>query len=71
MTESCFKKKVSNPPVCGVHNVAIVKRQISIDSNAPELGQINCYICPVSRAVVREVMGFKTRSSILPTSQIH
>lgn len=71
MTESCFKKKISDPPVCGVHNVAIVQRIISIDSNAPELGHITCDMCPVSRSVVREVMGFKRRSSILRTTQLH
>jgi len=25
-----------------------------IDANAPGLGQITCYLCPVSRAVVQE-----------------
>jgi hypothetical protein len=71
MAESCFKKKVSDSPVCGVHNVEIVQRTIWIDSNGPQLGHITCYICPVSRAVVREVTGFERRSPILPTTQLH
>jgi len=41
-----------------VHNVALVQNQISIDSNAPGLGHITCYICPVSHAVVLDVKGF-------------
>jgi hypothetical protein len=71
MEKFCFTKNISNPLICGVHNVAVVQRQILIDSNAPELGRITCYMCPVSRAVVREVKGFKRRSSILRTIQLH
>ena len=71
MKKSCYTKNVFNPLICGVHNVAIVQRQISIDSNAPVLGHITCNMCPVGRAVVREVMGFRTRSSILRTTQTH
>jgi hypothetical protein len=59
MTEHCFEKKDSNPPVCGVHNVALEQSQISIDSNAPALGKITCYKCPVSQAVVHEAKQFR------------
>jgi hypothetical protein len=55
MAESCFTRKGSNPPFCGVHNVALVQHQISIDSDAPGLGRITCYRCPVSQAVVLDV----------------
>jgi hypothetical protein len=55
MARTCFRKKDSNPPVCGVHSAVLVQKQISIDSNAPGLGHITCYICPVSQAVVQEV----------------
>ena len=58
MAEQCFRKKNSDPPVCGLHNVALVQNRISIDSNAPGLGHITCYICPVSHAVVLDVKGF-------------
>jgi hypothetical protein len=71
MKKPCYTKNISNPLICGVHNVAIVQRQILIDSNAPGLGRVTCYMCPVSRAVVREMVGFKTRSSVLPTARIH
>jgi hypothetical protein len=52
MAEQCFNKKGSNPQVCGIHNVALVAGHISIDSNAPVLGHISCYLCPVSREVL-------------------
>jgi hypothetical protein len=52
MAESCFKKKNTNPPACGVHNVALVEDRVSIDSNAPGLGKITCYRCPATGTVV-------------------
>jgi len=52
MAEQCFNKKGSNPPVCGVHNVALETGLIPIDVNAPCLGRISCYVCPVSQIVV-------------------
>jgi hypothetical protein len=55
MTEPCFKKMDSNTPVCGVHLQVLVKYRIAIDVNAPELGSVDCLVCPVSRAVVREL----------------
>jgi catabolite regulation protein CreA len=50
-----MQKKDSNLPVCGTHNVALKQQQISIDSNAPSLGRITCYVCPISRSVVKEL----------------
>jgi hypothetical protein len=55
MAEQCFKKKGSNPPVCGVHNVPLVQNRISIDPLAPGLGHITCFRCPVSHAIVLDV----------------
>jgi hypothetical protein len=55
MAVQCFQKKGSNPPVCGLHEVEFVQRQVSIDPNAPGLGRVICSLCPVSRSVVREV----------------
>jgi hypothetical protein len=52
MMAPCFRKLNSNPPVCGVHNVALVQRNLSIDWNAPRLGQLTAYVCPVSGQVV-------------------
>ena len=55
MMEKCFSKKGSNPPVCEVHKVAVVRKRVAIDPYAPALGSVTCILCPVSRAVVREV----------------
>jgi hypothetical protein len=54
----CFQNKGSNPPLCGIHNAPLVKAQVSIDQNAPQMGQITCYRCPVTRVVVQELRGF-------------
>jgi len=63
MVEQCFSKRDSNPPVCGVHRVVVVQKQVSIDQNAPWLGRISCNMCPVIKAVVREVGRFSARNS--------
>jgi hypothetical protein len=60
----CFAKKDQSPPVCAVHNAALLPQQIAIDANAPGLGRVPCHICPISRAVVREAKGFYARNSI-------
>lgn len=57
MPVACYETKNSNQPVCGKHKVPLIKNQIPIDMYAPGLGRIDCYICPVSRAVAREANG--------------
>jgi hypothetical protein len=56
MDRPCFQAKDSIPPLCGVHNVQLVRETIPIDRNNPPLGQISCYVCPVSRKVVGDSM---------------
>ncbi len=51
MAQSCFKKRGSNPPVCGVHNVRLIEISVPIDSNAPYLGVITCLKCPVGNVI--------------------
>ena len=58
MPVQCFQQKDSDPPICGVHHVHIVQRQIPIDQFAPGLGRVICSLCPVSDSVVQEVRGF-------------
>jgi hypothetical protein len=53
MSGMCFQTKDSSSPVCGVHQVPLVQDRILIDSNAPGLGRVTCYVCPVGKAVVR------------------
>jgi hypothetical protein len=50
----CMLKNESNLPICAVHNVPLKQDRISIDSNAPGLGRITCYVCPISKSVVVE-----------------
>jgi len=64
MTEQCFSSRGSYPPVCEVHKVAVVQRQVSIDQFAPNLGRVTCSLCPVSRAVVREVRSVHAKRTI-------
>jgi hypothetical protein len=54
MSEPCFKKKSTNPPVCGVHDVTLIQHLVSIEQNAPGLGKIVCYRCPVTGVVVSD-----------------
>jgi len=54
MATPCFQAKDAMPPVCGVHNVPLVRDRIPIDPNNPQLGQITCYVFPVSREVVAD-----------------
>jgi len=54
MPAMCFQKKDSDRPICGVHGTVLVLSRISIDSNAPGLGHIDCLVCSVSRAVVED-----------------
>jgi len=55
----CMLKRDSKVPHCAVHNVPLKEEHISIDSNAPQLGSITCYVCPISRSVVHEERGFQ------------
>jgi hypothetical protein len=50
----CVQKKDSDLPICAVHNVPLKQDRISIDPNAPALGRITCYVCPISKSVVVE-----------------
>jgi hypothetical protein len=54
MAEPCFRMKSANRPMCGVHNVKLVQRDLPIDPNAPHLGHITCYFCSVSGQLVTE-----------------
>jgi hypothetical protein len=53
MVEQCFIKKGSKPPVCVVHEVALIRNKVPIDSLAPQLGRVTCLLCPVSGMVLQ------------------
>ena len=50
MAEQCFRKKGSNPPVCGVHNVLLLPTHSS-DPNP----NVKFFVCPVSGQTIRDV----------------
>jgi hypothetical protein len=54
MGPRCFRKKESTPPACGLHDVVLEQRMIAIDENAPYLGRVTCFVCPVSNSVVED-----------------
>jgi len=54
MAEQCFRKKGSNPPVCGVHNVLLVQKQLSHELFAAGYKGFAFFICPVSGAVLND-----------------
>ena len=64
MPVMCFQKMDSDHPICGVHNVTLVQNRIAIDSNAPGLGIVSCYMCAISRTVVQERKRAYARNSI-------
>jgi hypothetical protein len=54
MAEPCFKKKDSDPPVCGVHDVLLLEHHSSEDSVLSKFGDFVFHVCPVSGYVVRD-----------------
>ena len=50
----CYREKYSDPPACGVHGVLLAESAIPIDDNAPHLGHVVCYVCPVSSTVAQD-----------------
>jgi hypothetical protein len=54
MALSCFRKKDTGPPICGVHHVLLVAETVAIDHIVPHLGQIPCFVCPVSHQVLAD-----------------
>jgi hypothetical protein len=59
MTEQCFKRKDSDPPVCGVHNVPLAPWDELSDISEPSGGLISYFRCPTSDALVLSVQGFR------------
>jgi hypothetical protein len=54
MAEQCFKKKGTNPPVCGVHNVRLVTKQLPGGLIAPGYEGFAFLVCPVSGVVLSD-----------------
>jgi hypothetical protein len=54
MAEKCFKKEDSEPPVCGVHDVPLIKRQLPEEMIAVGYKFLTFLACPVSGAVLND-----------------
>jgi hypothetical protein len=54
MSDRCFIKTGSDPPLCGVHGVALAMTRVPIDVHAPLLGRVNALECPVSEVFVSD-----------------
>lgn len=54
MTEPCSIKKDSNPPVCGVHNVRLIRKQLPDEMIASGYKRFTFLACPVSGAVLND-----------------
>jgi hypothetical protein len=52
MKDRCFKKKGSNPPVCGVHNVPLLRKQLPVELIAAGFEAFTFVVCPVSGEVL-------------------
>jgi CheY-like chemotaxis protein len=69
MVQQCFSRDGSDPPVCAVHKVRVVQKQIPIDPNAPALGRVTCNLCPVSQMVIQKAGRLNARPSDNPLSE--
>ena len=63
MAEGCFHNGDSDQPGCGAHNVPLVQDMVPIDANAPWLGRIACFFCPVGRVVVEKRKGQRAQTN--------
>jgi hypothetical protein len=52
VAKPCFRKKDSDPPVCGVHNVPLEQKELPIEFIASGYKSFNFLVCPESGAVV-------------------
>jgi hypothetical protein len=54
MAAQCFKKKDSNPPTCGVHNVPLINAKLPYELLATGLKAVTFLVCPVSGEVLTD-----------------
>jgi len=52
MTKPCLKKKGSEPPVCDVHNVQLVRKELPPQMIAEGYKGFTFLVCPVSGTVL-------------------
>ena len=61
MGEHCFRRKNSNPPVCGVHNAPLQQTHTS-DPNP----RASFFVCPASGSTIEELAALSPNLSTLP-----
>lgn len=54
MTRPCFRKKGSDPPICGVHKVQLVRKELPAEMVAAGYKGFTFLVCPVSGTVLNE-----------------
>lgn len=54
MAKPCFRKKNSNPPVCGVHNVPLVRKRLPNEMIGAGYKGLIFFVCPVSGDVFND-----------------
>ena len=54
MGPRCFMKKDSDPPLCGVHNVPLIRHWSSDHLETFRLGDFEFFVCPASGYIVKE-----------------
>ena len=54
MAERCFKEKDSNPLICGVHKVPLVRKQLPFELTAAGFKAFTFLVCPVSGEVLTD-----------------
>ena len=50
----CFRKKDSDPPACGIHNVPLVRKQLPDELIATGFKAFLILVCPVTGMVLDE-----------------
>ena len=66
VNELCHRLKDSNPPVCGVHNVPLVRKQLPHELIASGYKGFTFLACPVSGKAINDEA---TSSSVQEASQ--
>ena len=54
MEKQCFKKNGSNPPICGLHNVPLVRKHLPDELIASGHKSFTIVVCPVSGEVFND-----------------
>jgi hypothetical protein len=60
MTKPCFRKVGSNPPICGVHNVQLVRKELPDEMVAAGYKGFTFLVSPVGGIVLNEIADVPT-----------